>query len=515
MLAACNYGHVEVARLLLDHGADVDGCLGDGWSALMAACCHGSREVASLLLERGADPQRKDGGGYTALLCAASQGRAECAALLLERGVDVEAKDRNGDTALGVASLCGHAAVVSLLLDHGADASRADAEDGCTPLMNAAYGANAEVTKVLVRRQPGCVEMRDDLGRTALMIAAEAGAARHASDARGRAARVAHHLLRAGTSTNSSALDGRTAVHLAAQHGNAAVLRLLLSAAGSVSAEDCCGVTPLAHAVTGGHCACARILLAAGATTTALFPGEICTAADLKSVLSTDANLTAYSSDRWAAVERKRARRQVRLERCPLERVRGRSTQSTVDEANHRCRFVGFNTLCAERARAPRNARVFFEVTIERCVGVVQLGWIGTVVRCDAESGDGVGDDQVSWGVDGIRLKKWAGGDTPYRTARKWRDGDVIGCAADLARGDLSFALNGVWSGPDGVAFRGVAMPENGLAPAVTGGYGFACAVNLGDRSWRHGPPAGFVAAHSYFREGITGEEWKDRVTST
>ena len=116
---------------------------------------------------------------------------------------------------------------------------------------------------------------------------------------------------------------------------------------------------------------------------------------------------------------------------------------------------MGFNTLCAERARAPRNARVFFEGVIERCVGGVQLGWIGTVVRCDQESGDGVGDDGVSWGVDGIRLKKWAGGDTPYRTARKWRDGDVIGCAADMARGDLSFALNGVWSGPDGVAFRG------------------------------------------------------------
>ena len=89
-------------------------------------------------------------------------------------------------------------------------------------------------------------------------------------------------------------------MHLAAQHGNAAVLRLLLSAAGSVSAEDCCGVTPLAHAVTGGHCACARILLAAGAGTTALFPGETCTAADLKGALSTDANLTAYSARRWA-----------------------------------------------------------------------------------------------------------------------------------------------------------------------------------------------------------------------
>ena len=69
-------------------------------------------------------------------------------------------------------------------------------------------------------------------------------------------------------------------------------------------------------------------------------------------------------------------------------------------------------------------------------------------------------------------------------------------------------ALNGVWSGPDGVAFRGIAMPENGLAPAVTGGYGFACVVNLGDRPWRHGPPAGFRAAHEFFRASTGFDEW-------
>ena len=161
LLAACNYGHVEVARLLWTTAPTSMAPRG-GWSALMAACCHGSGRWLHYYWS-AAPPQRKDGGGYTALLCAASQGRTACAQLLLERGVEVEAKDRNGDTALGVASLCGHAAVVSLLLDYGADASKADAEDGCTPLMNAAYGANAEVTKVLVRRQPQCVEMRDDL----------------------------------------------------------------------------------------------------------------------------------------------------------------------------------------------------------------------------------------------------------------------------------------------------------------------------------------------------------------
>ena len=51
-------------------------------------------------------------------------------------------------------------------------------------------------------------------------------------------------------------------------------------------------------------------------------------------------------------------------------------------------------------------------------------------------------------------------------------------------------------------------MPENGLAPAVTGGYGFACVVNLGDRPWRHGPPAGFRAAHEFFRASTGLDEW-------
>ena len=100
----------------------------------------------------------------------------------------------------------------------------------------------------------------------------------------------------------------------------AQVLRLLLSAEGSVSAEDCCGVTPLAHAVTGGHCACARILLAAGANIT-LFPGETCTAADLKGVLSTDATLAEFAARRWAVWKSNFGRPTPSTRCCPRGRV--------------------------------------------------------------------------------------------------------------------------------------------------------------------------------------------------
>lgn len=49
---ACQYGHIDVASLLLDKaGADVRG---DHDSALMWACHIGSQELVALLLERGA-----------------------------------------------------------------------------------------------------------------------------------------------------------------------------------------------------------------------------------------------------------------------------------------------------------------------------------------------------------------------------------------------------------------------------------------------------------------------------
>ena len=104
--------------------------------------------------------------------------------------------------------------------------------------------------------------------------------------------------------------------------------------------------------------------------------------------------------------------------------------------------------------------------------GVAQLGWIGTVVRCDQESGDGVGDDQVTPGVDGIQLKKLAiATPTARRTARRRRHR----LRGTLARGDRSFALNGVWRA---TASRSAASlcPRTGS----DGRLGFACIVNLG-----------------------------------
>ena len=53
-MSACQNGHVDIAKLLLEEGAQVDLQKKSGWSALMSACQNGHIDVAQLLLEKGA-----------------------------------------------------------------------------------------------------------------------------------------------------------------------------------------------------------------------------------------------------------------------------------------------------------------------------------------------------------------------------------------------------------------------------------------------------------------------------
>ncbi len=61
LLHAAREGHVDVARVLLDGGADIDQVAGDGASPLTLAALNGQFDMAMLLIERGADPDLATG----------------------------------------------------------------------------------------------------------------------------------------------------------------------------------------------------------------------------------------------------------------------------------------------------------------------------------------------------------------------------------------------------------------------------------------------------------------------
>jgi len=121
---ACYGGHIEVARLVLEHGGDVNKATKEGVSPLCIACHEGHFDIARLLLENGANVQQTDNYGTSQLYFACQQGHVDVARLLLENGAAVDQATNAGHTPLAVARQEGHVDIALLLEDYGADTNQ-------------------------------------------------------------------------------------------------------------------------------------------------------------------------------------------------------------------------------------------------------------------------------------------------------------------------------------------------------------------------------------------------------
>jgi len=71
---ATRYGHLEVAQLLIDNGADVNATKHDHWTPIHLSATNGHLGTVKLLLERGADAHAMNDQGETP--CQISHQRA-------------------------------------------------------------------------------------------------------------------------------------------------------------------------------------------------------------------------------------------------------------------------------------------------------------------------------------------------------------------------------------------------------------------------------------------------------
>jgi uncharacterized protein len=98
---AAFFGHPEAARLLIEHGAELEARSTNEQFALDAAPLHsasaaGQLEVCEVLLDAGADVNAVQHGGYTALLDAAANKNQELVDFLIQRGADKGARLDDG-----------------------------------------------------------------------------------------------------------------------------------------------------------------------------------------------------------------------------------------------------------------------------------------------------------------------------------------------------------------------------------------------------------------------------------
>lgn len=118
---AAFYGHEELCRILLEHGADarkVDD--GNGQTPLHEATYGGNVQICQMLLDAGADAKAVDGDGDTPLFGAAAVGSVEICKMLLFAGCPLERENKAGNTAISNAILYQRNNTLHELLKHGA-----------------------------------------------------------------------------------------------------------------------------------------------------------------------------------------------------------------------------------------------------------------------------------------------------------------------------------------------------------------------------------------------------------
>ena len=92
-------GDVEVLRLELDGGTDVDLANEEGWTALHHSIAQGHLPASKLLLQSGAEVNRKHHGKRTALHEAAERDDVEAVKLLMQFGAKIDERNRSKPSA--------------------------------------------------------------------------------------------------------------------------------------------------------------------------------------------------------------------------------------------------------------------------------------------------------------------------------------------------------------------------------------------------------------------------------
>ena len=244
--------HVTAGDILVSAGAKLVKDVRKTPPTLLAAASSGLPFLCSYLLKADDRAVKKqltevDGAGLSPLFVAASRGDTAVVERLLEHPCclqQLETPAKGGLTALHVAAAAGCRDVLEVLLERSASLQLKDG-NGTSLLGHAAGSGRLELMHWLIERglEPDAC---NDGERTALHLAAEAGQA-SACEALLEVAKEPLALLQAQD------WEGATAVHMAVRGGHAAVCRLLAAQRADLQADlDFC-VTPMQIAAEAGH----------------------------------------------------------------------------------------------------------------------------------------------------------------------------------------------------------------------------------------------------------------------
>ena len=320
LMWAAEANHLEAARALVEHKADVHARSKSGFTPLLFTARTGNVELARMLLKAGASLDESTAEDGTVLVVASASGREALSIFLLEQGANPNVADGYGVTPLHFAVQKGlfnlsaaeftfsYAApsnmpeMAKALLAHGANPNARLAKDypahtrapfrqtpapsivGATPFFLAAASGDVGLMRLLkASGADPLLGLKD--GATPLMAAAGINRVQDFAEGDDKNALEAVKLaLELGNDVNAANARGLTALHAAAFTGVDPMVQFLVEKGAKVDAKDRIGQTPwtIAEAISpvvnnqGAlrlHKSTADLLLKLGAT--AIDPAEL------------------------------------------------------------------------------------------------------------------------------------------------------------------------------------------------------------------------------------------------
>ncbi|MGE0010135.1 MAG: ankyrin repeat domain-containing protein [Candidatus Babeliales bacterium] len=255
--AVMNGSYEEVEQLLAT-GINVNDY--EGESALHAAAQKGDLALAKLLLEHGADVHAKSyEAGWTPLHQAAAFGHLALLELLVAHGANVQEETQpiadnmyNAfETPLPVACRAGHLDVVQFLVEHGVTLSP---EESYAPLYNAVASGNSEIVAYLLAKGADC---RNYEQNPPLLV--EACMQEHIE--------IVKLLAAHGYNIDAQDQNGQTPLIMAVQGNHKELVAYLLEHNADIAREDDLGYTALSYAREQHNTEIENLLLAKGVLT--------------------------------------------------------------------------------------------------------------------------------------------------------------------------------------------------------------------------------------------------------
>ena len=242
MSVACRSGNVEWLR------EEINKCKADvykdypseGLTCLSPLICiavrEGHLEILKLLLQNGVDVNARDNEGNSALLLASGFGRDDIVEFLLDHGADIYMTNCNNETPLHIAAYFGHKTIVNRLLDYDIDVNHLSNQGyGFTPLYYATNYGYTEIAESLIKCGAKINIYCGIRGTTPLCSAT----------LQGNLAMV-ELLLKSGANTNMHDKYNLHPIEIACTNGYAEIVQLLLHNGADISEDiyrECIQVT--------------------------------------------------------------------------------------------------------------------------------------------------------------------------------------------------------------------------------------------------------------------------------